>query len=79
MKNKLLVVFVIIFLGLFLLSILEFISVRLLYNFEHGIYLFEINFMDYFLDGFIERLKLIFLYVFILFIPIVIWVKRDGF
>ena len=54
MKNKFLSIFIIIIFGSFLLSISMFLIARIVYNFENNIALFNIHFLDYFNDGFID-------------------------
>ena len=54
MKNKFLSILIIIILGSFLLSISMFLIARILYNFENNMDLFNIHFLDYFNDGFID-------------------------
>ena len=76
MKNKFLSILIIIILGSFLLSISMFLIARILYNFENNMDLFNIRFLDYFNDGFIERLKMIFMHVFIFFVSILCFYRK---
>lgn len=75
MKNKFLYILIIIF-GSFLLSISMFLIARILYNFENNMDLFNIHFLDYFNDGFIERLKMILMHVFIFFVSILCFYRK---
>ena len=76
MKNKFLSILIIIILGGFLLSISMFLIARILYNFENNMDLFNIHFLDYFNDDFIERLKMIFMHVFIFFVSILCFYRK---
>ena len=76
MKNKFLSIFIMIIFGSFLLSISMFLIARILYNFENNIALFNIHFLDYFNDGFIERLKMIFMHAFIFFLSILFFYRK---
>ena len=76
MKNKFSSILLIIILGSSLLSISMFLIARILYNFENNIDLFNIRFLDYFNDGFIERLKIIFMHVFIFFVSILCFYRK---
>ncbi len=75
MKNKFLYILIIIF-GSFLLSISMFLIARILYNFENNMDLFNIHLLDYFNDGFIERLKMILMHVFIFFVSILCFYRK---
>ena len=76
MKNKFLSILIIIILGSFLLSISMFLIARIIYNFENNMDLFNIHFLDYFNDGFIECLKMIFMHVFIFFVSILCFYRK---
>lgn len=76
MKNKFLSIFIIIIFGNFLLSISMFLIARIIYNFENNIALFNIHFLDYFNDGFIDRLKMIFMHTFIFFVLILCFYRK---
>jgi hypothetical protein len=76
MKNKFSSILLIIIFGSSLLSISMFLIARILYNFENNIDLFNIRFLDYFNDGFIERLKIIFMHVFIFFVSILCFYRK---
>lgn len=76
MKNKFLSIFIMIILGSFLLSISMFLIARILYNFETNIVLFNIHFLDYFNDGFIDRLKMIFMHAFIFFVSTLCFYRK---
>ena len=76
MKNKFLSIFIMIILGSFLLSISIFLIARILYNFENNIALFNIHFLDYFNDGFIDRLKMIFMHAFIFFVSTLCFYRK---
>ncbi|WP_048750341.1 hypothetical protein, partial [Aggregatibacter segnis] len=60
----------------FLLSISMFLIARILYNFENNIALFNIHFLDYFNDSFIDRLKMIFMHTFIFFLSILCFYRK---
>ena len=75
MKNKFLYILIIIF-GSFLLSISMFLIARIIYNFENNMDLFNIHLLDYFNDGFIERLKMILMHVFIFFVSILCFYRK---
>ena len=76
MKNKFSSILLIIIFGSSLLSISMFLIARILYNFENNIDLFNIRFLDSFNDGFIERLKIIFMHVFIFFVSILCFYRK---
>ena len=76
MKNKLLSILLIAVIGSFLLNISIFIIARVIYNFENNITLLNIHFLDYFNDGFIERLKMIAMHAFIFFITVLCIYKK---
>jgi hypothetical protein len=76
MKNKFLSIFIMIIFGSFLLSISMFLIARILYNFENNIALFNIHFLDCFNDGFIDRLKMIFMHAFIFFLSILCFYRK---
>lgn len=57
MKGKFLNLLFIIVMGSFLLNLSMFVVARVLYNIENNNDILNINFLDYFNYGFIERLK----------------------
>lgn len=67
MKGKFLNLLFIIVIGSFLLNLSMFVVARILYNIENNNDILNINFLDYFNYGFIERLKMIAMHSFMFF------------
>jgi len=76
MKGKFLNLLFIIVMGSFLLNLSMFVVARVLYNIENNNDILNINFLDYFNYGFIERLKMIAMYSFMFFVLVLFFIKN---
>ena len=75
MKGKFLILLFII-IGSFLLNLSMFVLARVLYNIENNNDIININFLDYFNYGFIERLKMIAMHSFMFFVLVLFFIKN---
>ena len=75
MKGKFLILLFII-IGSFLLNLSMFVVARVLYNIENNNDILNINFLDYFNYGFIERLKMIAMHSFMFFVLVLFFIKN---
>ena len=75
MKGKFLILLFII-IGSFLLNLSMFVLARVLYNIENNNDILNINFLDYFNYGFIERLKMIAMHSFMFFVLVLFFIKN---
>ena len=77
MKGKFLILlFIIIIIGSFLLNLSMFVLARVLYNIENNNDIININFLDYFNYGLIERLKMIAMHSFMFFVLVLFFIKN---
>ena len=75
MKGKFLILLFII-IGSFLLNLSMFVVARVLYNIENNNDIININFLDYFNYGLIERLKMITMHSFMFFVLVLFFIKN---
>ena len=75
MKGKFLILLFII-IGSFLLNLSMFVLARVLYNIENNNDIININFLDYFNYGLIERLKMITMHYFMFFVLVLFFIKN---
>ena len=75
MKGKFLILLFII-IGSFLLNLSMFVLARVLYNIENKNDIININFLDYFNYGLIERLKMITMHSFMFFVLVLFFIKN---
>ena len=75
MKGKFLILLFII-IGSFLLNLSMFVLARVLYNIENNNDIININFLDYFNYGLIERLKMITIHSFMFFVLVLFFIKN---
>jgi len=75
MKGKFLILLFII-IGSFLLNLSMFVLARVLYNIENNNDIININFLDYFNYGLIERLKMITMHSFMFFVLVLFFIKN---
>ena len=76
MKGKFLILLFIIIIGSFLLNLSMFVLARVLYNIENNNDIININFLDYFNYGLIERLKMITMHSFMFFVLVLFFIKN---
>ena len=75
MKDKFLILLFII-IGSFLLNLSMFVVARVLYNIDNNNDVLNINFLDYFNYGFIDRLKMIAMHSSIFFVSVLFFIKN---
>ena len=76
MKGKFLNLLFIIVMSSFLLNLSMFVVARVLYNIENNNDILNINFLDYFNYGLIERLKMITMHSFMFFVLVLFFIKN---
>ena len=76
MKGKFLNLLFIIVMSSFLLNLSMFVLARVLYNIENNNDILNINFLDYFNYGLIERLKMITMHSFMFFVLVLFFIKN---